>query len=102
MWVVMMIAMMMPSLAPMLWRYRRAVGSTGETHRAWLTILVGIGYFCVWALFGIAIYPLGVVLAAVEMQQPALARAAPIAAGAVVLIAGAIQFTSFKARPLGC
>lgn len=32
----------------------------------------------------------------------ALAGAAPIAAGVVVLIAGAMQFTSFKAHHLGC
>jgi len=31
MWVVMMVAMMLPSLIPMLWRYRQAVGRTGET-----------------------------------------------------------------------
>jgi len=31
MWVVMMVAMMLPSLVPMLWRYRQAVGETGET-----------------------------------------------------------------------
>ena len=30
MWVVMMVAMMLPSLVPMLWRYRQAVGRTGE------------------------------------------------------------------------
>ena len=29
MWVVMMVAMMLPSLVPMLWRYRQAVGRTG-------------------------------------------------------------------------
>src|SRR5262249_30134326 len=34
MWVVMMVAMMLPSLAPMLWRYRQAVGRTGETRPA--------------------------------------------------------------------
>jgi predicted metal-binding membrane protein len=27
--LVMMVAMMLPSLVPMLWRYRRAVGATG-------------------------------------------------------------------------
>jgi predicted metal-binding membrane protein len=102
MWVVMMVAMMLPWLAPILWRYRRAVRSTGETRKAWLTTLVGVGYFFVWTLFGIAIYPLGVALAAVEMHQPVLARTAPIAAGVVVLIAGAVQFTSFKAHHLGC
>ena len=102
MWVAMMVAMMLPSLAPMLWRYRQAVGSTGETRKAWLTTLVGVGYFFVWTLFGMAVYPLGVALAAVEMHQLVLARTAPIAAGVVVLIAGAMQFTSFKAHHLGC
>jgi predicted metal-binding membrane protein len=43
MWVVMMVAMMLPSLAPILWRYRRAVRSTGETRKAWLTTLVPSG-----------------------------------------------------------
>jgi predicted metal-binding membrane protein len=40
--------------------------------------------------------------AAVEMQLPALARAVPIAVGVVVLIAGALQFTAWKARHLAC
>src|SRR3989454_11700177 len=45
MWVVMMVAMMLPSLVPMLWRYRQAVGRTGETRLGRLTALVGVGYF---------------------------------------------------------
>ncbi len=40
--------------------------------------------------------------AAIEMQLPALARAVPIAVGVVVLIAGALQFTAWKARHLAC
>ena len=39
-------------------------------------------------------------MAAIEMRQPAVARAAPIAAGAIVLIAGAFQYTRWKARHL--
>jgi hypothetical protein len=50
----------------------------------------------------VAAFPLGVALAAVEMQQPALARAVPIAAGVVVLVAGALQLTAWKARHLHC
>jgi predicted metal-binding membrane protein len=61
MWVVMMVAMILPSLVPMLWRYRQAVGSTGEARLARLTAFVG-----------------------------------------VVLIAGALQFTAWKARHLVC
>jgi predicted metal-binding membrane protein len=43
MWVVMMVAMMLPSLVPMLWRYRQAVAGTGETRLAALTALAGAG-----------------------------------------------------------
>jgi len=121
MWVVMMVAMMLPSLVPMLWRYRQAVastrraagstrraagstrraaGGTGETRLGRLTALVGVGYFFVWTVLGMAAFPLGVALAAVEMQQPALARAVPFAVGVVVLIAGALQLTAWKARHL--
>ncbi len=97
MWVVMMVAMMLPSLVPMLWRYRQAVGGPGETRLGRLTALVGVGYFFVWTLFGMAAFPVGVALAAVEMQQPALARAVP---GVVVLMAGSLQLTAWKARHL--
>ncbi|GAA0719483.1 hypothetical protein GCM10009105_28000 [Dokdonella soli] len=102
MWFVMMVAMMLPSLVPMLWRYRQAVGRTGETRLGRLTALVGAGYFCVWTVFGMAAFPMGVALAAVEMQMPALARTVPIAVGGVVLIAGALQFTAWKAHHLAC
>ena len=101
-WVVMMAAMMLPSLVPMLWRYRQAVGRTGETRLGRLTALVGVGYFSLWTVVGLAAFPLGVGLAALEMQQPALARAVPIAVGVVVLIAGALQFTAWKTRHLAC
>ncbi len=102
MWVVMMVAMMLPSFVPMLWRYGQALGRTGETRRDRLTALVGVGYFFVWTVFGMAAFPLGVALAAVEMRQPAVARAVPIAVGVVVLIAGAFQFSAWKTRHLAC
>lgn len=102
MWTMMMVAMMLPSLVPMLWRYRQAVGGTGETRLGWLIALVGVGYFFVWTVFGAVVFPLGVVLTAAEMRMPVLARAVPYAVGAVVLIAGALQFTAWKARHLAC
>src|SRR5215213_5882402 len=102
MWGVMMVAMMLPSLVPMLWRYRQAVGRTGETRLGPLTALVGVGYFFVWTAFGMAAFPLGVALAAVAMQQPVLARAVPAAIGMVVLSAGTLQLTAWKARHLAC
>ena len=100
MWIVMMVAMMLPSLVPTLWGCHRAVAQTGEARVACVTALVGAGYFVVWAALGLAAFPLGVALAAIAMQHPALARAVPIAAGAVVLIAGALQFTAWKEHHL--
>jgi predicted metal-binding membrane protein len=102
MWLVMMLAMMLPSLVPMLRRYRQAVGRTGEMRLGQLTALAGVGYFFVWAVFGMLAFALGGALAAVEMRQPALARAVPIAVGVVTLIAGALQFTRWKAHHLAC
>jgi len=102
MWVVMMVAMMLPSLVPMLWRYREAVGRRGEPRLAQLTALVGVGYFFVWTVLGVAAFLLGVALAAVAMRQPALARAVPVGVGVVVLIAGFLQLTAWKARHLAC
>ena len=102
MWIVMMVAMMLPSLVPMLWRYRRSVGREGEARLGLLTALVGLGYFFIWTLFGMVAFPLGVALATTEMQLPELARAVPAAVGVIVLIAGALQFTTWKARHLSC
>ena len=103
MWVVMMAAMMLPSLVPMLWRYRQAVARASPTRLGVLTALVGLGYFLVWTVLGMAVYPIGVMLAAVVMEQPALSRAVPTAIGAVVMLAGVSQFTPWKARHLaGC
>jgi predicted metal-binding membrane protein len=102
MWTVMMVAMMLPSLVPMLRRYRKIVWSVASARLGWLTVCVGAGYFFVWSLFGVAAFSLGVVLAAVEMRQPALARAVPIAAAIALLLAGAFQFSTWKAHHLAC
>jgi len=102
MWTVMMVAMMLPSLIPMLWRYRRALGRRARERLDALTALVAAGYFFVWTVLGVAAFPLGAALAALVMQQAALARAVPIATGVIVAIAGVLQFTAWKARQLAC
>jgi predicted metal-binding membrane protein len=102
MWVAMTVAMMLPSALPMLWRYRRAVAGPGGVRLGRLTALAGLGYLSAWAVAGTAVFPLGVALAVVTMREPALARVVPITVGALVLIAGALQFTAWKARRLAC
>jgi predicted metal-binding membrane protein len=98
----MMMAMMLPVLVPMLRRYRLAVVEAGEMRLDLLTALVGVGYFAVWTGLGMAAFAVGAALAAIEMAQPMLARAVPVAVGVVVLIAGVLQFTAWKADQLAC
>ena len=102
MWIVMMVAMMLPSLIPMLRRYREAVTGAGPARRGGLTTLVAAGYFVVWTALGVAAFPIGVALATVEMRLPSAARAVPITVGLVVLVAGFLQLTAWKARHLDC
>ncbi len=103
MWAVMMVAMMLPSLTPMLWRYRLSVTDSSNMRPDLLAALAGLAYFCVWTLVGAALFPLGAVLATLAIQHPELSRAVPFVTGAAVVFAGAIQFTDWKARCLaGC
>lgn len=102
MWLVMMAAMMLPSLVPMLARYRRAVAAPAGPRLDGLTALAGLGYFFVWTVLGAAVFALRAALEALEMQLPAIGHAAPVAVIAVIVIAGAFQFTPAKARALAC
>jgi predicted metal-binding membrane protein len=92
MWFVMMVAMMLPSLAAMLWSYPTDL-------RGFLA--VSGAYFLVWTIAGIAVYPAGLALAAAEMRWPPLSRALPLAGGTVLIVAGIVQLTPWKARQLG-
>jgi len=100
MWLVMMVAMMLPSLVPMLAGYRRAERGAGWEGLGWRTALAGGGYFFVWAVVGAAVYVIGVAIAACEMRWSVLAGAVPFATGAVLMLAGCLQLTPWKVRRL--
>jgi len=103
MWTLMMVAMMLPSLVPALWRYRQAVaGARGAGRADALGVLVGAGYFLVWAGQGALVFPLGVAVAGAAMRWPVVARAVPLGVAVVLLAAGLVQTTPWKARHLAC
>ncbi len=52
MWIVMMVAMMLPGLTPRLWRQARAGGGARDI------LLFVASYLAVWALFGVPVYVL--------------------------------------------
>ncbi len=89
MWAVMMIAMMLPSLAPLLWRLRPMAAAAA-----------GAGYFFVWTALGAVVFALGAAFAESVMQVPAMSRWVPFTLAAAVLAAGAFQFSACKARHL--
>jgi predicted metal-binding membrane protein len=91
MWAVMMVAMMLPALLPRL-RHERPASAA----------LAGAGYFLVWSVLGVVIFVLGALLTQVLLQMNAVARTVPVLSGLVVLLAGAFQFTAWKARHLAC
>jgi predicted metal-binding membrane protein len=98
MWTVMMIAMMLPSLAPTLARYRR---DRSLRHRDRKTVAIASGYFLVWSLLGVAMFPFGVGISKIAMQPP-IVEAIPCIAGFLLVIAGALQFTRWKMHQLDC
>ncbi len=100
MWIVMMAAMMLPSLVPTLLRYRASLRGPGTIYLSALTVIAGAGYFLVWALLGAVVYPLGVFVAKAGMSSAELSRSIPIATGMVLLLVGAVQLTAWKARQL--
>jgi predicted metal-binding membrane protein len=102
MWEVMMLAMMLPSLVPMLLRYREAVQKANARRLNWLTVLVGLGYFTVWTIIGLAVFPLGIWFNAILMQHKGFSLMVPFAVGVVVLGVGLLQFSNWKWYQLAC
>lgn len=102
MWNVMMVAMMLPAVAPALWRYFEAVEDERAARAGRMTVLAAVGYFLVWVAVGVLVFAAGAQLTALAVEAPALAHTAPVAGGVVVVIAGALQFSAWKARWLAC
>jgi len=100
MWLVMMVAMMMPStLLTFL-----------KTRRHWISLCaMASGYFAIWLAAGIGVYALGVAFTAVALGSELFSRAVPWLFSASLIAAGAIQLTRWKTMhllrcrsPFGC
>ena len=99
-WAVMMVAMMLPSLAPAFLGYRRLLREAHARRVGTPTVLAGVGYFLVWAGAGVVAYLLSLGLMTAEMRWPALRPLAPRAGSLALLAGGAVQLTAWKARQL--
>jgi len=91
-WVVMMVAMMFPSVAPMVLTHARIVRVRGEG--AAPTVVFVLGYLVVWTAAGLV--PLGVIQLLGSSMAAPLSGWLPRLAGGVVVVAGVYQLTPLK------
>jgi predicted metal-binding membrane protein len=95
-WIVMMVAMMFPTAAPMILTYRRVEAgrsSGGGLGATWL--FVGV-YLLLWTLFGALAFALATAASSLMESQPLLADSAARIGGLAIVLAGVYQLTPLK------
>ena len=93
MWLTMMVAMMLPTIAPMVLAHRMVVIQLGEGRLP--TAAFVVGYLAVWTVIGLV--PLAAFLAFRNLpMEMAGSSWLPLAGGGVLVAAGVYQFTPLK------
>jgi predicted metal-binding membrane protein len=95
-WVVMMVAMMFPSVAPTVALY--ACLTHAPRLRPWL---FAFGYLFTWGAAGLAVYALGVTATTIMGDGVARGNAGRELAGATLLVAAIYELTALKEICLG-
>jgi len=98
-WVVMMVAMMFPAVAPTVLTYdrlREGHRARGEGAVAEATPLFVAGYLAVWAMAGLAAYALYELVRAIDPAFLAWDEAGRYVAGGVIVAAAVYQLTPLK------
>jgi len=98
MWAVMMVAMMLPSAAPMILLFatidRRRAAASGTPYRA--TALFALAYVAVWMGFSGAATAAQWGLDRARLLSPAMASSSAVLAGLLFMAGGLYQFTPLK------
>lgn len=98
MWSVMMVAMMLPSAAPMVAMYARIAEGRGSSARLRVWLFAG-GYVAAWTGFSAVATVLQAALDQAAMLTGAM-RVAPLMGGVILALAGAYQLSPLKRRCL--
>ncbi|MFZ0325096.1 MAG: DUF2182 domain-containing protein [Actinomycetes bacterium] len=93
MWVLMMTAMMLPTIGPFVTLYTR----TYAEHRALRATMLALGYLVVWGAAGVPAYLVAALGEHLAADRPSAATA--LAVG-IFLVCGVYQFSPFKDRCL--
>jgi hypothetical protein len=97
-WVTMMAAMMLPSVAPMVLAFARVTKERARRQQAiyvptWIFLL---GYLAAWTAYGLVAYGVFRVIEGVAGSWLAWDRAGPYVAGGAIVVAGLYQLTPIK------
>src|SRR2546423_11908933 len=96
-WIVMMVAMMFPTAAPMILMFNKIYGSKRQQERPFVPTWVFVGaYLLVWSLCGVVAYPLAVGIEQLAASSMWLMANAVRLGGVVLLLAGLYQLSPFK------
>jgi predicted metal-binding membrane protein len=99
MWAVMMVAMMVPSAAPMVMTYARIANARSGRSTLRVTSFV-LGYIAIWTLFSAAATAIQIALAHWSLISNALVTT-PLVSAAILAVAGIYQLTPLKEACLG-
>jgi predicted metal-binding membrane protein len=97
-WVLMTVAMMLPTILPLLGVFGRLVENRPD--HALLLILVITGYLSIWTVFGLAAHALDFLLHSLVTAVPWLTFNGWLIGACVMAAAGAFQFSALKYRCL--
>jgi predicted metal-binding membrane protein len=101
-WVTMMAAMMLPSVAPMVLIFHRISAERSRRGQSAVPTWVFLaGYLAAWTAYGLAAYGIFRAVSAVDPAFLAWDRQGPVVAGGAVVAAGVYQLTPLKRACLG-
>jgi predicted metal-binding membrane protein len=95
-WVVMMVAMMFPSIVPMVLAYSRVAAGLRIRARSGSTAAFVAGYLLSWTIYGLLAYVLFELVRSLSIDALRWDRGGPFVAGAVIAAAALYQLTPAK------
>jgi predicted metal-binding membrane protein len=96
-WAVMMVAVMLPSAAPMILTFARVQSSRSDAGRPYVpTWIFTASYLILWAATGLLAYSLALAVEALAQDSPWLTENAARVGGALLVAAGIYQLTPAK------
>ena len=97
MWIVMMVAMMFPAVAPMVIIFSNLHQNRKAKNKGFIPTWVFVaGYLLVWTSFGVLAYFIDLIIGHLDMSFPNLHKYSSLIGGAALIAAGLYQLTPLK------